>query len=117
MFTAYFNCTERKTGLATATASVFLRLNTITLSTMLSVRKICKWRYREIPCFYHAIFGVGTCCDTDSGSSVDTTTLYTSIAVVMLLIIVVIAFVIGFQCVRQIIHHRKEQRELAADDE
>lgn len=65
----------------------------------------------------YVMFGVGRCCTSDSGDSVDTTTLYASIAVVMLLIIVVIAFVIGFQCVRQIIQHRKEERELAADDE
>lgn len=60
---------------------------------------------------------VGDCCEETSGSSVDTTTLYASITVVMVLIIVVIAFVVGFQCIRQIMHHRKEQRELAADDE
>lgn len=66
---------------------------------------------------YYIPLHVGDCCDQNDGGSVDATTLYASIAVVMLLIIVVIAIVIGFQCVRQIMHHRKEQRDLAADDE
>ena len=47
-FTAYFNCTERKAGSATATVSIFVKMNDKTFSTMLMVRKFCKWKYVNV---------------------------------------------------------------------
>ena len=69
--------------------------------------------------FSVTIFLSGNCseenCSEESGPP-DSTTLYAAIIVVVLLIVFVVIFVIGFQCVRQIIHHHKELKE-EADDE
>ena len=44
MFTAYFNCTEKKIGIATATVTISVKSNTNgdTLTITLFVKKFCK---------------------------------------------------------------------------
>lgn len=119
VFTAYYNCTSRKIGLATVNVSIFVTMvnSSSMLSTRLTVKKFCKqWHHRSDKKLCYAQIFLGDCCTEESENSLNSATLYASIAVVLLLIIIVIASVMGFQCVRQIMHHRKEQRELADDE-
>ncbi|XP_065888447.1 uncharacterized protein [Dysidea avara] len=101
---ATFNCTRNIDGYQ-ASSVMFIINNQMLTSFIRAKLEFRKWCNCSEP----------SC--SEENSPPDSTTLYAAITVVVLLIVFVVVFVIGFQCVRRLIQHHKEQKELDAEDE
>ncbi|XP_065888443.1 tyrosine-protein kinase RYK-like [Dysidea avara] len=102
---ATFNCTRNIDGYQAGSVMFLINNQMLTPSSIRAKLEFKKWcNCSEYSC-------------SEESSPPDSTTLYAAITVVVLLIVFVVVFVIGFQCVRQLIQHHNEQKELDAEDD